>query len=118
MPYFVYCITIFYMQKIADRFPSGNKVATSYNRENGFTMPDLTFDSKGQLRQRLEIVYYERWKEKQKCEEQFDEIIRLREALKEANKQVILFQQKYQAELDKRDSDTYLKVSHNQITGS
>lgn len=52
------------MQKDAIRLPSGNKVATSYNREM-IRVPDLTFDTKGELRRRIELLYWEKNRDKE-----------------------------------------------------
>jgi predicted RNase H-like nuclease (RuvC/YqgF family) len=71
----VYCNTIF-MYSAANRVPSTNQVdPQENNRENKIRVPDLTFDTKGQLRSRIENLYWEKNRDK-------EEIERLNEKLK------------------------------------
>jgi predicted nuclease with TOPRIM domain len=64
------------MYSAANRVPSTNQVdPQENNRENKIRVPDLTFDTKGQLRSRIENLYWEKNRDK-------EEIERLNEKLK------------------------------------
>lgn len=87
---FLYLVLSFFMLQAANGFPSAGKASTqNSNRENKIRVPDLTFDTKGELRRRIISLYDDKNRDKEEIERLMDQRISDLETITGQNKKIL-----------------------------
>jgi hypothetical protein len=106
------------MQLGREGLSSANKVSTPNNRigetksNNNPVMPPIYSMSKAELMRAYQLLWMDKDKIEAISNQRLDEQIRLREVIKEANKETILYQKKYQELLDRENEDQQSECLH------